>query len=193
MNSSSLDIPCVILCGGKSSRMGEDKSLLPFDSSKTLTQYQFDKLKKIFKKVYLSSKDNKFDFIKKDELILDDSNIYSPIVALNSIFTTLKDKNIFIITVDTPLIKLDSIKKLISSHNSYDSTIAKTHRVHNLCGIYNREKALFVIDKMLSEDFHKVGFLLKELNTQYIQFSSEDEFINLNDKNEYKKALSIIR
>ncbi|WP_228135503.1 NTP transferase domain-containing protein [Halarcobacter anaerophilus] len=90
MDSFPFEIPCVILCGGKSSRMGEDKALLPFSNSDTLSQYQYEKYKPFFKKVYISSKTNKFDF--DANLILDKSNIYSPIVALKSIFESLKDE-----------------------------------------------------------------------------------------------------
>lgn len=57
-------IPCVILCGGKSSRMGEDKALLPFASSNSLTQYQYDRLESYFKNIYISSKIDKFSFLK---------------------------------------------------------------------------------------------------------------------------------
>jgi len=42
------DIPCVILCGGKSSRMGEDKALLPFGEYSTLVQYQYERLQSVF-------------------------------------------------------------------------------------------------------------------------------------------------
>jgi molybdenum cofactor guanylyltransferase len=66
------EISCVILCGGKSSRMGEDKSLLPFSSSNSLTQYQYERLKPYFKNIYLSSKINKFDFADDNVLILDE-------------------------------------------------------------------------------------------------------------------------
>ena len=52
-----LDIPCVIFAGGKSSRMGEDKALLPFAEFNTLTEFQLTRLKKIFKTVYISCKD----------------------------------------------------------------------------------------------------------------------------------------
>ena len=45
---------------------------------------------------------------------------------------------------------------------------------------------------MLSEDIHKVNYLLKNNNTTYIDFLNDDEFINLNNKNEYERALSII-
>ena len=51
----------VILCGGKSSRMGRDKSLLQI-RQKSLAQNAYEKLTPLFKRVYLSSKDEKFDF-----------------------------------------------------------------------------------------------------------------------------------
>ena len=47
-----IDIPCVIFAGGKSSRMGEDKALLAFGEFPTLTQFQLNKLQKIFKNVH---------------------------------------------------------------------------------------------------------------------------------------------
>ena len=70
--------------------MGEDKSLLPFSSSKTLTQFQYQRLKTFFKNIYLSAKTNKFDFIEDNELILDtNKEIFSPILALDTIFDKL--------------------------------------------------------------------------------------------------------
>ena len=55
-------VSAVIFAGGKSSRMGEDKSLLPFGTYTTLAEYQHAKLSKLFYKVYLSAKKNKFIF-----------------------------------------------------------------------------------------------------------------------------------
>ena len=46
---------CVILAGGKSSRMGQDKTLLPFGGFKTLTHYEVAKFSKVFEEVYVSS------------------------------------------------------------------------------------------------------------------------------------------
>jgi molybdopterin-guanine dinucleotide biosynthesis protein A len=185
------NLPCVILCGGKSSRMGEDKALLPFSTFKTLTEYQYKKLKPHFKEVYLSSKTEKFNF--KNKLILDKEKEYSPIVALKSIFEFFKDENkLFIITVDTPLVEISTIEKLINESKDYDITLAKTSsREHNLCGVFST-KAIIEVEKMLEMDIHKVGYLLKKMDTTFIEFHNEDEFLNLNNKEEYYKAKSII-
>lgn len=191
--TSQFDIPCVILCGGKSSRMGEDKALLPFGNSNSLTQYQYDRLKPYFKKIYISSKTNKFPFLKNksNDLILDKQEESSPIVALESIFKTINSSKIFLITVDTPLVKIDSIKQIIEKSLDSDICVAKTERIHNLCGVFDYS-CLKIIIKMLENDIHKVGYLLKNMNTKYLQFEDEDEFINLNDKNEYSRAKSLI-
>ena len=52
---------CVILAGGKSSRMGRDKTLLPFGGFATLTHYRAHKFGRIFERVFVSSKFEKFD------------------------------------------------------------------------------------------------------------------------------------
>jgi len=191
--TSPCKIPCVILCGGRSSRMGEDKSLLPFSSSTSLTQYQYDKLKVFFQDIYLSSKVDKFDFLinKEKYLILDKGEIFSPIVALQTIFKTIKADKVFIITVDTPLVSISSISELINNSKHSDICIARTERTHNLCGVFSTNLIRFV-DEMLEKDIHKVNYLLKNNDTKYLNFLNDDEFINLNNKDEYQRALSII-
>lgn len=185
------NIPCVILCGGKSSRMGEDKALLPFGTSNSLTKYLYKKLQQVFSRVYLSSKSNKFDFIEDEFLLLDKSDIYSPLVALSSIFENLKDEKIFIITVDTPFVKQSSIEKLLYKSKNCDIVVAKTQRTHNLCGVYSRE-TLLDINRLISEDKHKVRTLFEIYDTKFIEFEDEDEFINLNRKEDYKRALELM-
>ncbi len=185
------DIPCVILAGGKSSRMGEDKSLLPFENCDTLIEYQYKKISKLFKKVYISSKENKFNF--QTNLILDNiSDTSSPLVALQSIFNNIKDEKVFIITVDTPLVLDTTIDKLINKSADYAVTIAQSEdRIHNLCGVFSR-KILPLIDKLLQKDIHKINYLIKQTNNYHkLNFSNSDQFINLNTKEDYNKAVLI--
>jgi len=182
-----IDIPCVILAGGKSSRMEEDKCFLPFKNT-TLIKYQYDRLSKIFSNVYISSKVNKFDF--DCELILENSEIYSPLIALDNILNNL-NSNVFIISVDTPLISLNSIEKIINSSKDFDITIAQTkdEKRHNLTGVFTiniKNK----IKTMLSEDFHKIGYLIKNTNSNIVCDFCNGEFINLNTKEDYINILN---
>ena len=173
--------------------MGEDKSLLPFGSSNSLIEYQYKRLKPYFKNLYISSKIDKFDFLKdKSKLILDkNQEIYSPILALQTILE--KFDKVFIITVDTPFVKIETIEKLINHSNNFDITIAQTssQRTHNLCGVFSNNLNE-TIEKMIKNDIHKINYLVKNSKYQIINFDYEDEFLNINEKKEYEKALNII-
>ncbi|OQR40703.1 molybdenum cofactor guanylyltransferase [Aliarcobacter cryaerophilus] len=170
MNNYLFEIPCVILSGGKSSRMGEDKSLLPFSSSNTLIQYQYERLKPYFKEIYISSKNNKFDFIDEKSLILDENkDIYSPILALDTIFKKFENKKVFIITVDSPFVKIKTIEKLINHSNNFDITIAQTsQKTHNLCGVFSNNLNE-TIEKMIKNDIHKINYLVKNSKYQILK------------------------
>ncbi len=193
MNDGNLkDISCIILSGGKSSRMKEDKSLLPFANKNSLIQYQYERLKPYFKEVYISSKENKFDFLEdEDILILDeDKSTFSPIIAMKSILEKIDEDKVFILTVDTPFISINSISIMLEKVNDCDIVVAKTQRIHSLCGFFSKS-ILSKVNDMLKEDIHKVGYLLQNSNTKYIGFLDDDEFINLNRPEDYQKALKI--
>ena len=192
MKITPFEITCVILSGGKSSRMGEDKSLLPFSTSKTLIEYQYQRLKPYFKDIYISSKTDKFDFIDKDFLILDENkDIYSPILALDTIFNKFQNEKIFLITVDTPLVTIESISELINESKNYDICIAQTEKTHNLCGVFSSNISLS-IKSMISNNIHKINYLIKNNKYIILDFPNNIEFTNINNKCEYENALYYI-
>lgn len=184
------EIACVILAGGKSSRMQKDKSLLPFGGFKTLCEYQHEKMKKLFEKVYISAKESeKFGF--EANFILDDAKEYAPTFALDRIMQSIKEDFFFVMTVDMPFLNESSIKKIIDGFDSAkDATIASHEgQVHTLCGIYGK-KIHPAIKKLIKEDRHKLQLFLKEIDTKYIEIDDEESFTNLNYPHEYEKALA---
>jgi len=189
-----LDIPCVIFAGGKSSRMGEDKALLPFSSFETLTEFQLSRLSKIFKTVYISCKDKyKFDFDANFIEDISTENIFAPTMGFIAAFKELKEERFFALSVDAPFISIDEIEKLLNADTiQYDATVSKTDKgIQPMCAIYHRTlEEKFV--RMLQEDNHKLGYLLKNSNTQYIYFKNEKSFLNLNNPKEYQEALALI-
>ena len=87
-----INIPVVIIAGGKSSRMGRDKALLPFGNYETLVQFQYERLKKIFKDVYISWKNEKIAITNNNIFDLDEyKNISAPTIALLSIIRFFKE------------------------------------------------------------------------------------------------------
>jgi len=187
------NIPCIIFAGGKSSRMGEDKALLPFGNSTSLTHYQYTRLSQLFCKVYISTKHAKFDF--EAPLLLDDldTTVYAPTAGFNTLFSQLHDERFFIISVDTPFISHNEISMLIKHDNaSYDATIAKTPSgTHPMCGIYHRSLSE-KFTTMLKTNDHKLGQLLKNAHTNYVMFEDEHPFTNINHPHEYHEAKHLL-
>ena len=189
------DIPCIIFAGGKSSRMGRDKALLPFGSFSTLCEFQHSRLSKIFSNVYISCKDrNKFNF--EANFIEDSSSIdtFAPTIGFISAFEQLPNKSFFAISVDSPFINEEIIKILLSfSKEGFDAVVARTSQgIQPLCGFYSDslEKKFLQMQK---EDNHKLTYLLKLSNTHFVDFQDKHAFLNLNYPDEYQQALSSLK
>lgn len=179
----------VIFAGGKSSRMGRDKSLLPFGGFGSMSEFQHTKLSQWFGEVYLSSKTNKFDFDAK--LIEDNYPQSSPLVGLISIFEHLEAEEVFVLSVDAPLVDQEIITTLYQASNAYDAVIAKTPGgTQPLCGIYRRS-ILPKAKEFLAQDNHKLNFLLKKSHSKFVLFESDAKFANLNHPHEYQEALLV--
>ncbi len=186
-----IEIPCVIFAGGKSSRMGKDKALLPFGEYNSLTQYQHERMREIFSSVYISAKSaDKFNFTCK---VIEDSKEYevsTPTAGFVSIFDNLHVKRVFVLSVDSPFIDKDTILTLINSDDSdFDATVAKTDSgTHPMCGVYH-DSLHVKFRQMLKNSDHRLGKLLKNAKTNYIYFENEAIFTNINHPHEYKSAI----
>ena len=190
-NQKPFNIPCIIFAGGKSSRMGQDKSLLSFGGFESLAEYQYQRLTKLFQNVYISAKENKFDF---DAEIIEDSlteRLYAPTAGFEAIFKKLDDERLFVLSVDTPFVDEEEIRVLLKNDSdSVDAVIAETASgSHPMCGIYHRS-LLPAFERMLQEDNHRLGQLLKHANTKFVMFENEKSFANLNHPEEYEEALT---
>jgi molybdopterin-guanine dinucleotide biosynthesis protein A len=177
----------IIIAGGKSSRMKRDKALLPFGGYNSLAEYQYRKFKPFFSKVYLSAKDNKFDF--PAVLIKDVYSDSSPLVALVSIFETLTEiDEVSVLSVDSPSITVEVFQTLKKEAETESSVIVANSKngVEPLCAIYRRTM-LPNAKKMLSENRHRLQTLLESVVTQKVFFKDEELFINMNYPDDYER------
>ena len=186
------DKVAVIIAGGKSSRMLQDKALLPFGDECSLSEYQHKRLSKIFSKVYLSSKENKFDF--EVEVIKDVNKVSSPLVALVSIFETLEVDEVFVLSVDTPFVDKEVIAKLYEVKMlNVDVIVAESaHGVEPLCAVYRRS-FLAKSKKSLAVNEHRLKSLFDDLNIQKVWIKEEELFRNLNYPHEYEEAKIVLK
>jgi molybdopterin-guanine dinucleotide biosynthesis protein A len=189
-----INTPCVIFAGGKSSRMGEDKSLLPFAGYETLIEFQYTRLSKIFSNVYISCKESKqFNFPAKFIYDIDSDAVYAPTLGFVTVFQELNCETFFALSVDAPFVDFKTIEKLFSYDKPInDATIAKTASgIQPMCGIYHNS-LLHDFTRMLETNQHRLGYLLKSKKTTFVPFENETIFLNLNHPHEYQQALKLL-
>lgn len=186
-------IPAILFAGGKSSRMGEDKALLPFGGYGSLAEFGYRKLEKIFENVYISSKSDKFNF--SPHVILDKYEKSSPLVGLVSVFDEIKSDAFFVLSVDMPLVEEKDIAQLLDfldQNRDCDALIAQSpNGVEPLFGIYKRGIYGNAI-KFLNDDNHKLNALIKQSKSKFFEFYNEDIFVNINYRSDYENALKLI-
>lgn len=178
----------LILAGGKSSRMGKDKALLPFGGALTMTHYLHKKLEPLFSHIYVSAKEDKFD--GAFALLYDRYEETSPLVAIVSALESLPYERIFIVSVDTPGIDRDIVDRLYKAHrNDDDAVIAATgETTHPLCAVYT-PRLLPAAKAALQKGDHTLHRLLQTCRIRTVAFDPDDaRFANLNRPEEYEAA-----
>jgi len=177
---------CVILAGGKSSRMGQDKTLLPFGGFETLTHYQAYKFSKVFDEVFVSSKFDKFSPPLK--LIKDEnSEEYSPMLALYSVLKSF-DHSVFIIPADMLFFDLKSLGELAKFKDEFEMVVAgDDEHIHSLCGFFSPSLAPLA-KELYQKNEHKIGLLRKNCKCKIVNFEDKEQFFNVNFPEEYKIA-----
>ncbi|WP_456451522.1 molybdenum cofactor guanylyltransferase MobA [Hydrogenimonas sp.] len=180
-------LPCVIFAGGKSSRMGRDKALLPFGDYDTLAEYQYRRLAPLFASVHLSTKADKFPF--DAPLILDAFDTYAPTAGLLAAFEALGG-DFFALSVDTPFADERVFGLLFEAYErgGADAVVARSPSgSHPMCGIYT-QNLYPALRAMADAGRHRLGYLLKNAKTRFVDFDDESLFFNMNTPAEYDSA-----
>ena len=179
--------PLIILAGGKSSRMGRDKALLPFGGYSSLAQFQYNRLQPIFETIYISAKENKFSF--DFNLIEDRYPDSSPLVALISILEELDVDEVFLLSVDAPFIDRDTIKRLFEANTpNTQAIISKSpNGIEPLCGVY-KKSILPIAKNQLAQNNHRLNDLLRAIDTTFVEFSDSSSFLNMNYIEDYEEG-----
>lgn len=124
----------IVLCGGHSSRMGSDKSMIPFHG---VPQYMHAAglLSNFCESVYLScNNQNANTFDKAYSLIIDHANYTQagPMGGLLSCFETLGQKNLFVLGCDYPFIEKSDLQTLQMQFLNNQNCIAYYSNQHEV-------------------------------------------------------------
>jgi len=188
------NITGVILAGGKSSRMGSNKSFLKI-GNQTIIERIVDLMKSIFSEVIIIT--NSPDEYKHLNLPLfeDIFKWKGPLAGIHSALINSTTEKVFVISCDMPLMTDEMIKYIVDYKSDKPVIFCKAAGYHQpLAGVYsktviNKIEAVLNSKQVSDISFHQ--FLIS-VNAEIIQpenlkFYTDDLFFNLNKIEDYNQ------
>jgi molybdopterin-guanine dinucleotide biosynthesis protein A len=184
----------VILSGGKSSRMGKNKSLLTLGNKKVI-EHIHDEMRSCSDDIVVVANEPSAYAFLASNIVSDRFPGKGPLAGLETAFFH-KEADAYIISAcDTPLIKREVYKYLLSRLHNYEAVIPVFNdQTHPLSGIYRRS-VLQAVKQQLNKDELKVKSFFKNIRVNYVdnfEAISNDilhqHFFNMNTPSDYEEA-----
>ena len=183
------DATAIILAGGESGRMGENKAMLPLGDT-VLIQHMYDEIKPHFKQVIVSAADTSEYAFLGAKLVPDRTPRMGPLMGIAcALMETTSDLNI-VMACDMPEISMPLARRLLSAAGGYELVVPRYgDYLEPLFAVYSKA----VSDKandLLAEGEKRVRRLFDRCRTLFLDLTDMHCMTNLNTKEEYLAHVS---
>ncbi|WP_159522327.1 molybdenum cofactor guanylyltransferase [Sunxiuqinia indica] len=173
----------IILAGGKSSRMGQDKALIDYQGKK-LIEYAIDLLRPLCSHMLISANQSGYDQFGLTVV----NDVYpdcGPIGGLHAALSGSKTDWNIVVSCDTPNLNSLLFQFLLAKKEDAQAIIPKHDKgVEPMAALYNKELIGFLEEKIKHGDL-KLQKVIREIPVRFVDVSSvlqkfPDLFLNLN-------------
>lgn len=176
------DITAIILAGGKSSRMGEDKGLMLFEGL-PMVEHVINTVKQLTDKVIIIANDKQYEQFGVP-VYEDIEKEKGPLAGIITGLSVSKTDLNWVISCDAPKVSGELLAELARAIEDYDAVVPVYYeKVHPLIATY-RKSALNVLKEQLALNRFKVILANEALNVKRLNVNGFDEanFRNINTK-----------
>ncbi len=188
-DNNSLPYSLIVLAGGGSRRMNQDKALLPVKDG-TLIEYILQPLEGYFDDTLVSiSESDKFEFLN-EKLVIDEKQGYGPMMGIKSALSVSQHEKNFVIACDIPEIHFKLLDNILSMGQNSDVIVpvSPSGRVEPLFAVYSKS-ILPQMERLIRENTHSLLPLFDLCRTDYVKLDSDSGLKNLNTLEDYKAFL----
>ncbi|MFN7250503.1 MAG: molybdenum cofactor guanylyltransferase [Anaerobacillus sp.] len=191
----------IILAGGKSSRMGTNKALLPIDGVTNIERIK-NILAEVFEEIIIVANDEAAYRFLNLPIIKDKVLDKGPLAGIQAGLLAAKYETNLIIACDMPFISPLVAIKLVKESNDYDAVVPViSGKQHPLFAVY-KKAILPTLDDCLQTDQLRIKNLLDRVHVKY---NTEDDlldkeidkldqvFYNMNQPWEYEKVVNLTK
>ena len=192
-----LDVEAFILVGGRSSRMGKDKSGLRFGDRSGLALIAAS-LQVVAHTI--STVGGTVSAVEGLPNIADAHEKWGPLAGIEAALGNSNSENCLIVACDLPFVTGKLFERLAGFADRGDAIVPlqSDGRPQPLCAIYRRTPCLAVARMAIANGEHSPRALLDQIETRYVSFTelsdldgSEYFFFNVNTPENYERAQEI--
>jgi len=193
----TISISAIILTGGRSSRMGQPKALLPFDGE-PLIAHLVRRLQRCFPDVVVVAAPNQ-ELPPLPVTLTQDAIAYQgPVGGMVYGLQAARGELCFITSCDAPFLNLTLVTHLLSLADAYDVVVPYwQERLQPLHAVYRRSVLPLLQEQLERKELRPI-FLYQKVRTREV---SEEElrlldpeglsFRNMNSPEDYQEALAL--
>ncbi len=193
--SLPLPVTGLILCGGRSKRMGRPKAFLPF-ARRTIIEHILNTIRNLFDEIFLVTNDPDSCSHLSVNVVKDILPYRGPLGGILSGLLVSKNPHAFVLACDMPLVSRQLLRSMSSERHQAD-VVVLAHKgvIEPLLGIYSQnlikplEESLFA-GNLTVADF-LVGLKAKtwELDTSALPAGELPPYFNVNTPQDYSRVL----
>ncbi|RCK77536.1 MAG: Molybdopterin-guanine dinucleotide biosynthesis protein MobA [Ignavibacteriae bacterium] len=196
------DITGIILAGGKSRRMGEDKALIKI-LDLTAIEIVYEKLKSLFYEILvITNQPDKFSFLNVKAYEDVYRNI-GPLAGIHSGLAHSSNKFNFFISCDMVLMKKEIIEFIVNRKFEKNIIVPRVYdTLQPLCAVYSKN-CISTIESMIEANIRSNQLelnsplrLIEVMDTEIVEITQNQDnyfnpFFSMNDKKDYQKVIDI--
>jgi molybdenum cofactor guanylyltransferase len=187
----------LVVCGGRSTRMGMDKSLINYHGQPQ-RYHLHDLLKSYCEKVLISCNAAQLPEIPisynpmPDDLTLGD---IGPMAALITAFRHHPDAAFLVLGCDYPLLQKEDLEKLITSYKQYNSTVCYINEdkvLEPLLALYTPEMHS-ILEKNFANGQHSLRRILEQSGVHTLDASNSSALTSIDDPASYEQVKDALK
>jgi len=192
---------CIILSGGRSSRMnGENKAFIEIGGMRLIDRV-IDTLTPVFRDILIVSKDASIFNRPGLKIVEDILDAQSPLSGIHAGLASISTDYAFCVGCDTPFLKKEVVEILLNAIEPEADVIVPFSGIYYqpLCAVYSKRCGP-IIEAQLKKGDMKVDHLFDRLNLKtvsYDKFKTVDQdlvsFFNVNAPSDIQYAEQLIR
>ena len=181
-----------ILAGGASSRMGQDKSLLPL-GGKPLIRSIHEQLLQWFDDILIGTNEPSRLAFLGGRIVADLVPGQGPLMGIRSVVEAARHQRVFVTACDIPVIDLDTVVRMLVLAERFDCVIPRSAAgLEPLFAVY-RKSAIPAMREALTAGERRISVIFPRVRTGYCDLGRARWYRNLNTREDVDAFLETLQ